>query len=115
MKKITLLFLALAGMLATAQTTLYTEDFESNEAYSFDGYNVAFAPSTKTGTWSGGVDLETAGDANINLRQGWGEQFNLKILTTGGAAVTIPNIDVTGYTDLNLSYEFVLENAGSFS
>jgi aryl-phospho-beta-D-glucosidase BglC (GH1 family) len=114
MKKITLLFLfmALAGMLANAQTTLYTEDFESNEAYSFDGYNVAFAPSTKTGTWSGGVDLETAGDADINLRQGWGEQFNLKILTTGGAAVTIPNIDVAGYTNLNLSYEFVLENAG---
>jgi len=101
-------------MLANAQQTLYTENFESDVAKAYDGYMVTFAPSTKTGTWSGGKDLETAGNANINLRQGWGEQFNLKILTTGGAAVTIPNIPVAGFTNLTLSYEFVLENAGGY-
>jgi hypothetical protein len=112
MKKITLLFLALIGMLANAQQkTLYTEDFESNVAILGDEQMHRFAPSTKAGTWSGGVDLETAGDANIILRQGWGEQFNLKILSRG-AAVTIPNINVAGFTNLKLSYEFVVEAAG---
>ena len=81
MKKITLLFLALIGMLANAQQTLYTENFESNVAPLGDGQMYTFAPSTKTGTWSGGINLETTGDANINLRSGWGSQFNLKILT----------------------------------
>ena len=109
MKKITLLFLALTGMfVANAQQTLYTENFESNVTPVYDGYAYTFAPSTKAGTWSGGKNLTTAGDANINLRQGWGTQFNLKIESTG-AAVTIPNINVTGYTNLNLSYEFVVE------
>src|SRR5690606_5903699 len=56
--------------------------------------------------------LETAGNADIILRQGWGEQFNLKILSKG-AAVTIPNINVAGFTNLDLSYEFVVEGAGN--
>ena len=30
-----------------------------------------------------------------------------------GAAVTIPNINVDGFTNLNLSYEFVVEAAGN--
>ena len=115
MKKTTLLFLALTGMfVANAQQTLYTETFESNVAPQWDGYMTTFAPSTKAGTWSGGVNLVTAGDANINLRQGWGNQFNLKILTTGGAAVTIPNINVAGYSNLTLSYDFVMEDAGGY-
>ena len=100
-------------MLANAQQTLYTENFESNVVPLGDGQMYTFAPSTKTGTWSGGINLETTGDANINLRSGWGSQFNLKILTTGGAAVTIPNINVAGFTNLTLSYEFVLEDAGA--
>jgi hypothetical protein len=111
MKKITLLFLALTGMLAHAQQTVYTENFESNVAILGDEQMHTFKPSTKAGTWSGGVDLETAGDANIILRQGWGEQFNLKILPKG-TAVTIPNINVAGFTNLKLSYEFVVEAAG---
>jgi|GEM_PF-1003406 len=115
MKKITLLlFVALTFMLneANAQATVYSENFETNVVAAGDGQMYTFAPSTKSGTWIGGVDLVTAGDADMNLRQGWGAQFNLKILTTGGAAVTIPNIDVAGYTNLTLSYDFVLENAG---
>jgi hypothetical protein len=112
MKKITLLFFALlTGMLANAQETLYAENFESNVAILGDGQMHTFKPSTKAGTWSGGIDLKTAGDANINLRQGWGEQYNLKI-ESKGAAVTIPNINVAGFTNLNLSYEFVVEDAG---
>lgn len=115
MKKSTLLFFALlTGMLANAQQTpqtLYTENFESKVAILGDGQMHTFKPSTKAGTWSGGIDLKTADDANINLRQGWGEQFNLKI-ESKGAAVTIPNINVAGFTNLNLSYEFVVEDAG---
>ena len=112
MKKITLLFFALTtAMLANAQQTLYAENFESNVAILGDGQMHTFKPSTKAGTWSGGIDLKTAGDAKISLRQGWGEQYNLKI-ESKGAAVTIPNINVAGYTNLNLSYEFVLEGGG---
>jgi hypothetical protein len=112
MKKIILLFLALTtGMLAKAQQTLYAENFESNVTAVSDGYMYSFAPSAKTGKWNGGVDLKTAGDANINLRQGWGNGFLLKI-ESKGAAVTIPNINVAGFTNLNLSYEFVVEDAG---
>jgi len=111
MKKITLLFFALTGMLANAQQTLYSENFESNVTILGDEQMHTFKPSTKAGTWKGGVDLQTAGDANINLRQGWGEQYNLKI-EPKGAAVTIPNINVAGFTNLNLSYEFVVEAAG---
>ncbi len=113
MKKNALLFLALTGMLnvANAQQTLYAENFESNVAAVSDGYMHTFKPSTKAGTWSGGIELKTAGDANISLRQGWGDQFLLKI-ESAGAAVTIPNINVAGFTNLNLSYNFIVEDAG---
>ena len=111
MKKITLLFFALTGMLANAQQTLYAENFESNVTILGDGQMHTFKPSAKAGTWKGGIDLKTAGDANINLRQGWGEQYNLKI-ESKDAAVTIPNINVAGFTNLNLSYELVVEDAG---
>ncbi|MBB6127165.1 hypothetical protein [Mucilaginibacter lappiensis] len=112
MKKITLLFLALTiGMFAKAQQTVYAENFESNVKAVSDGYMYSFAPSTKAGKWNGGVDLKTAGDANINLRQGWGDGFLLKI-ESKGAAVTIPNINVAGFTNLNLSYELVVEDGG---
>ena len=95
--------------------TLYSENFESD--FTPNTGDKTFAPSTKNGTWSGGINLTTVGDADINLRQGWEtdtpiyNRFNLKILATG-AAVTIPNINVAGYAGLNLSYAFVVENAG---
>lgn len=111
MKKITLLFfVALTGMLniANAQQILYSENFESDVVPVSDSYEYTFAPSTKVGTWSGGVALETASNANMILRQGWGAQFNLKIAATG-AAVTIPNINVAGFPNLSLSYDFVIE------
>ncbi|QEC75228.1 hypothetical protein [Mucilaginibacter ginsenosidivorax] len=112
MKKIALLFWALTtGMLAKAQQTVYAENFESNVAYVSDAYMYSFAPSTKAGTWNGGVNLKTDGDAKINLRQGWGNGFLLKI-EFKGAAVTIPNINVAGFTNLKLSYEFVVEDEG---
>ena len=110
MKKITLLlFVALTGMLnvANAQTAFYTENFESNVAIAYDSYVATFAPSTKAGTWSGGVNLETVGDANIHLRQGWGNQYDLLVGPTD-AAVTIPNINVAGYTNLSLTYTNVM-------
>jgi hypothetical protein len=113
MKKIILLFLALTtGMLAKAQQTVYAENFESNVKAVSDRYTYTFAPSTKGGKWNGGVDLKTAGDANINLRQGWGDGNFLLKIESKGAAVTIPNINVAGFTNLNLSYSFVVEDAG---
>ncbi len=108
MKKITLLFLALIGMLANAQQTLYDENFESNVVAG----DQTFAPTTKATKWSGGVDLTTPGDTDITLRQGWGAQYLLKILSTGTASVTIPNIPLASSDNLMLSYNFVLENAG---
>lgn len=96
----------------TGATFLYGENFDSNVALAYDSYVETFAPLTKAGTWSGGVDLETASNANMNLRQGWGTQYNLKIGATN-AAVTIPNINVAGYTNLNLSYDFIVDGGGA--
>jgi len=116
MKKITLLlFLALTGMLnvANAQVTLYTEDFASNLGLSSDGV-VTFQPSTKDGTWIGGKNLTTVGDANMSLRYGW-SSTRLTISAVGTTesnppasnAVTISNINVAGYTNFSLSISSV--------
>ncbi|EJL67213.1 T9SS type A sorting domain-containing protein [Flavobacterium sp. CF136] len=108
MKKITLLFLALTGMLnvTNAQQTLYSENFESNLGLTSDQV-VTFKPSTKAGTWSGGKDLTTTGDANMSLRFGW-SSTNLRLNSTE-TAVTISNINVAGYTNLSLSFLLVFE------
>jgi hypothetical protein len=107
MKKITLLFLALTGMLnvANAQQTLYSENFSSNLGWSGDQWQL-FIPSTLNGTWAGGVNLTTVGDVNIRMRYGWS---STKLsLTSTDAAVTIPNIPVAGYTGLSLSISMVI-------
>lgn len=113
MKKITLLlFVALTGMLniANAQQTLYSENFESNFGYTSD-LVVTVKPSTKAGTWIGGVNLETAGDADMGVRYGW-QSTNLSI-SPSQPAVTIPNINVANYTDLSLSILFVVDGGGA--
>jgi hypothetical protein len=115
MKKITfLLFVALTGMLnvANAQQTMYTENFEGIFDYTQpDAYVYTFAPSTKAGLWAV-VDLVTDGDANINLRKGWGDNWCLLIKPTD-AAVTMPDINVAGFINLSLSFEFTVEGGGS--
>lgn len=107
MKKITLLFVSVLCMLsvANAQEILYSEDFESDLGWTSD-QEATFAPSTLNGTWSGGVNLETAGDVNIRMRYGW-SSTKLSLKTTD-AAVTIPNINVAGYADLSLSIDLVI-------
>ena len=105
MKKITLLFLALTGMLnvTNAQVTLYNENFASNLGWTGD-QEATFAPSTRYGTWSGGVNLESTG--NLRLRYGW-SSAKLSLKSTD-AAVTTSNINVAGYTNLSLSIAMVV-------
>lgn len=114
MKKITLLFLALTGMLnvANAQTTLYSENFSSNLGWTGDT-EVTFTPSTLNGTWAGGVNLTTAGDLTNSLRLRYGWSSTKLSLKKTDVAVTIPNINVAGYTNLNLSIDMVTPGASS--
>ena len=90
--------------------TLYSENFESNFGFTGD-QEVTFAPSTKAGTWKGKVNLETDGDVNMRLRYGW-SSTKLSLKTTD-AAVTIPNINVAGYTGLSLSIDMVIPGAAT--
>ncbi len=109
MKKITLLFLALTGMLnvANAQTTLYSENFSSNLGWTGD-QEATFTPSTLNGTWAGGVNLTTAGDLTNSLRMRYGWSSTKLSLKKIDVAVTIPNINVAGYTNLSLSIAMVV-------
>ena len=95
---------------ATIASIIYSENFESNFTYTSDITEV-FKPSTKYGTWSGGYDLTTTGDVNVGVRYGW-SSTNLSIFSTQ-PAVTISGIDVAGYTNLKLAYDFVNGNGGA--
>ena len=110
MKKITSLFFGIFCMLSVANAQMpYLENFEANFAPT--DASTTFAPSTKAGTWSGGVNLQTDGDAIIGLDKGWSTNLHLLHLTPTSAAVTIPNINVAGYTNLSLSLDFTIAAA----
>jgi len=107
MKKITTFLFGIFCMLSVANAQMpYLENFEANFAPT--DASTTFAPSTKAGTWSGGVNLQTAGDAIIGLDKGWGSNLHLLHLVTTSVAVTIPNINVAGYTSLKLSLDFTI-------
>ena len=107
MKRITLLFLALTGMLnvANAQTTLYLENFEAN--FPDNTGDWTGPPSTRAGQWIGGKDLVTDLDANMTLRGdtgGWIAYAHTLLMSSTSAAVTIPNINIAGHDNLTLSF-----------
>jgi len=82
--------------------TIYNETFFA----SWSQYgNWAGAPSTQVGKWFGGVDLQTTGDATINLEQWWGDNGHILKITSTNAAVIIPDINVAGFDSLKLSYD----------
>ena len=93
--------------------TLYFENFEADFAPS--GNVETFAPSTKAGKWIGGKDLVTDLDSVIQLRGdngGWSSHgYTLQMAPTTSAspsaAVIIPDIAITGYDSLKLSFENV--------
>jgi glutaredoxin-related protein len=97
----------------TPPTTLYSENFEADFAASGDVKT--FAPSTEAGKWIGGKDLVTNLDSTISLRGdvgGWASHgYTLQMApttsATPSAAVTIPDIAITGYDNLKLSFETV--------
>jgi hypothetical protein len=73
------------------------------------------APSTEAGKWFGGVDLQTTGDAPINLNRWWNgdsHDDNLQIKTTD-ADVIIPNINVAGFDSLKFSADIERDSATS--
>jgi hypothetical protein len=82
--------------------TLYSESFWANWSQygSWSG-----APTTKAGQWFGGVDLQTVGDATINLDRWWNAYEHTLKLSQTDADVIIPNINVIGFDSLKLSFE----------
>lgn len=89
--------------ITKTDATLYSENFAADLAWDADP---TVTPSTKIGKWKGEIDLETAGDASITLEQQWAPHDRVLKLTSTDVAVTIPNINVAGFTDLNLSIDF---------
>jgi len=89
--------------------TLYSETFSASWSQwgSWTG-----APSTKAGSWFGGVNLETNGDANVTLDRWWNAYEHTLKLSQTDSAVTIPNINVAGFDSLKLSFE-VTRGGGS--
>lgn len=81
---------------------LYFENFEADLAWDASS---TVTPSTKAGKWNGGVDLETAGDADITLEQSWSSHDRVLRLTPTDVAVIIPNINVAGFDNLKLSLD----------
>ena len=88
--------------IKTTNAKLYSENFEADLAWDA---SPTFAPSTKIGKWKGGIDLQTAGDASITLEQWWAPHNRVLKFTSADVAVTIPNINVAGFTNLNLSID----------
>ena len=88
--------------IKAANPRLYTENFEADLAWNA---SATVTPSTETGKWIGGIDLQTANDATMTLEQWWGDNSRVLKLTSADAAVTIPNINVAGFNNLNLSID----------
>jgi hypothetical protein len=87
---------------ASTNLTLYAESFFAD--WSQWG-SWTDKPSTQIGKWKGGINIETTGDANMTLERWWDAgEHRLKITPTD-AAVTIPNINVTGFTNLAVSLD----------
>lgn len=64
-------------------------------------------PSTKAGSWFGGVNIQTETDTYVNIKRDWNNNvhdFNLQV-RKDSASVIIPNIDATGFDNLKLSID----------
>jgi len=83
-------------------STVYNEPF--SPAGVSQGADWTGAPSILAGgnKWSGGIDLQTEGDGNLNLVS-WYWNFKLN-LTSADSALIIPDINVAGYDNLQFSY-----------
>lgn len=96
--------------ITKTNATLYSENFSADLAWNAVP---TVTPSTKTGKWKGEVDLQTAGDASITLEQQWAPHDRVLKFTSADAAVTIPNINVAGFNNLNLSIDFKNDGAAT--
>jgi len=86
-------------------TTVYYENFNTSWTANWTNDPWSGAPSTVAGKWFGGVDLQTTGDATMNLEQWWGSNGHILKINTTDASVLIPNINVTGFDSLKLSVD----------
>jgi hypothetical protein len=99
------------GLYKLQEATIYsgTPSTVYNETFSPTGVDVnanwTGLPSTLAGAnkWSGGIDLQTAGDGNLRLESMW-SNLRLKLATTD-SAVIINNINVSGYSNLQFSID----------
>jgi hypothetical protein len=92
--------------IKTTEPEIYAENF-SADIPTYSGFTGA--PSTKMGKWSGGIDLETPADANIEINRYGAPSNNTTIhelnMNAGAATVTIPNINITGFNTFKLYFD----------
>lgn len=82
---------------------IYGENFTAK----WEGGDWTGKPSTELGQWFGGIDLETTADANMTLSQYWNDHGHVLKMAPAAAAVIIPNINITGFNNLKLSFDVV--------
>jgi hypothetical protein len=104
----------------TTPATLYNENFNTSWTPNWGNDSWAGSPSTvaintpinptANSIWSGGIDLQTTGDATMRLDQWWNDHGHILHINSTDAAVIIPNINVAGYDNLQVSFDTKDEN-----
>jgi len=100
--------LKVATVYTDTPTTLYNETFFASWSQwsNWKGF-----PSTVTGQWSGGVNLETTANDTLRLEQWWGDHGHILHIKSTDPAVIIPNINVADYDILQVSFDIHDESA----
>jgi len=89
----------------SALATLYSENFKPSWVTTNWGNDSwTGRPDTVAGKWSGGVNLETVGNALMTLDHWWNDNGHYLKLSSTAADVIIPNINVAGFDSLRLSF-----------
>jgi len=82
--------------------TLYSENFFASWSQWGDWTG---APSTQAGKWTGGINLESAGDGNITIGRDWDTHEGVLKVTPASPAITISNINITGFSGIQLVFD----------
>lgn len=109
MKKIYTLVLSLLGLGATAQTTFYTQSFETTSGYSFPNGN---GVGTSTQDFFDRADTSNAPAQEVFTYNGYDGDFFIAaedidgVLTSSIGVVYLDNIDISGQSNLQFTAQF---------
>lgn len=82
--------------------TLYTENFFASWSQWGDWTG---APSIEEGKWTGGINLVSTDDGDITIGRDWDAHEGVLKVTPASPTITISNINLTGFTDFQLSFD----------